>query len=216
MVVLGSAAVLAAGIAAGAAYSVGALGGGTIEACVGKANGQLRVDDSCKNNEVALTWSTQGPAGPAGPQGPKGETGAAGAPGAPGAPGTPGARGPSDAYATFTSLVSSFDVAGAAVARLSVPEGDYTMTAHVSLINNSSGVAPVFCRLAPGMSTGALVVLEPFALDNAQADTLSVRGAANVGGGTITLLCQDNTLSGSVDVASVVLTATRVESLHVQ
>jgi hypothetical protein len=241
MLVLGLVSVVAAA-AAGAAYAVGAIGGGaTINACAGKENGALRVDDSCRHNEVALSWNTQGPAGPAGPQGPKGDTGAtgpqgpkgdtgpqgetgpqgpAGADGAAGAQGPQGPqgpvgpRGPSDAYATFTSLASSFDLSGATVARLTVPPGDYTMTAHVSLINNSDQ-AVVFCRLAPGMNTGAILDLQPTGLDTVSAGTLSVTGAATVGG-TINLLCTDNALTGSVNVNSVVLTATHVDSLHVQ
>jgi hypothetical protein len=239
---------LVAAAAATAAYAVGAIGGGTtINACAGKENGALRVDDSCRHNEVALTWNTQGPQGPAGPQGPKGDTGAtgpagpqgdtgpagpkgdtgpqgpqgetgpqgpAGAAGAAGPQGPQGARGPSDAYATFTSLVSSFDLNGATVARLTVPPGDYTMTAHVSLIN-SSAQAVVFCRLSPGMNTGAVMDLQPSGLSTVSAGTLAVSGAATVGG-TISLLCLDNALSGSVNVNSVVLTATHVDSLHVQ
>ena len=102
---------------------------GEISGCYGETNGQLRVIDaeageSCKNNEVALTWNQKGvkgdkgdkgdtgPQGPQGiqgpqgergpqgaqgergPQGPQGETGPAGADGAAGAQGAPGPQGP--------------------------------------------------------------------------------------------------------------------------
>jgi hypothetical protein len=47
----------------------------------------VSASDSCRPNEVRLSWNTQGPVGPAGP------TGATGAPGAPGAAGPAGAQG---------------------------------------------------------------------------------------------------------------------------
>jgi hypothetical protein len=64
---------------------------GTIAACVQKGQGQLRIDDTCKSNETALTWNKQGATGPAGP---KGDPGAKGDKGDPGLPGEKGEAGP--------------------------------------------------------------------------------------------------------------------------
>jgi hypothetical protein len=52
-------------------------GGGTIDACAKKNNGQLRLagSDACGPSETAVSWNVQGETGDPGPQGPKGETG---------------------------------------------------------------------------------------------------------------------------------------------
>ena len=65
----------------------------TLEACVNKVNGNMRLVDAgaaCRNNEKRVTWSLAGPAGPVGPTGPAGATGQAGPPGPAGAPGSGG------------------------------------------------------------------------------------------------------------------------------
>ena len=54
---------------------------GTINGCVGGGSGILRiigVGESCKKNEMPISWSQSGKIGPEGPQGiegPKGDTG---------------------------------------------------------------------------------------------------------------------------------------------
>jgi len=59
----------------------------TLDACVNKINGNMRLVDAgtaCHNNEKRVTWNEAGPAGPAGPAGatgpagPQGPTGPAG------------------------------------------------------------------------------------------------------------------------------------------
>ena len=82
---LGATLVGAAGVLvlAGAAYAgVTALTQAeVIIACKSDSNGSIRiVDDAaeCRNNEVALTWNTEGPEGPAGPPGPTGPAGPTG------------------------------------------------------------------------------------------------------------------------------------------
>lgn len=62
----------------------------TLEACVNKVNGDMRLVDAgtvCRHNEKRVTWNLTGPAGPAGPAG---ATGPAGPPGPAGAPGSGG------------------------------------------------------------------------------------------------------------------------------
>ena len=69
--------------AAGVTYAVAAIPGsdGTINGCVKKSNGHLRVVDggvSCHRNESSLVWNQSGPKGDQGPQGPQGPAGPAG------------------------------------------------------------------------------------------------------------------------------------------
>jgi hypothetical protein len=72
-------------LAAGGAYaSIAALTTSeTITACKSRTGDIRIVDDamSCRNQEVSISWNTEGPPGPAGPAGP---------PGPPGPPGTGG------------------------------------------------------------------------------------------------------------------------------
>jgi hypothetical protein len=50
----------------------------TINGCVNTHNGLLRVADTCRAGETAISWNQVGPAGPPGPQGPPGPPGPAG------------------------------------------------------------------------------------------------------------------------------------------
>ena len=82
--------------AAGVTYAVAAIPGsdGTINGCVKKSNGHLRVVDegaSCRRNESSLVWNQSGPKGDPGPQGAQGPQGPAGPAGSAGAPAEAGA-----------------------------------------------------------------------------------------------------------------------------
>jgi hypothetical protein len=86
-------------VMAGAAYAgITALTAATvITACKSDSNGQIRlVDDAseCRNNEVAVTWNSEGPVGPAGATGAAGPAGPAGPAGATGPAGPAGPAGP--------------------------------------------------------------------------------------------------------------------------
>src|SRR4051794_32092231 len=100
--------VLTAGAATGgaiAAFSGGS--GAVIRACYKAGNGELRVlvdGDSCKRNEIALTWNQQGPPGPPGPAGTQGATGARGPSGPPGPAGTAGPIGPAGTLLDLSGL----------------------------------------------------------------------------------------------------------------
>lgn len=106
--------------AAGIAYATIPDSGGVIHGCYQANNGQLRLIDpqgsattapqSCKNNELAVSWSQTGPTGsqgPIGPQGPKGDTGATGPQGPAGNPA------PAQTFSTYRVIngigVGSFD-----------------------------------------------------------------------------------------------------------
>lgn len=86
---LGACVVLAT---AGLSFAAGRDSGGALyHGCVDDVNGNLRVSDTCRQGEHAITWNElgpTGPAGPAGPVGPKGDPGERG-PAGPGLDGSP-------------------------------------------------------------------------------------------------------------------------------
>jgi len=83
-----AAGVLTASIVGGVAYAAVPDSSGVYSGCYQKNSGALRVIDpsseSCKSNEILITWNRVGPAGAQGPVGP------AGPQGVPGPQGTPG------------------------------------------------------------------------------------------------------------------------------
>jgi hypothetical protein len=80
--------VVAAGIVGlligGGGYAIAASGGGTVNACVSKANGDLYLKSKCLRGDRKISWSKVGPRGKTGATGRQGATGAAGAGGAAG------------------------------------------------------------------------------------------------------------------------------------
>jgi len=89
----------------GIAYASIPAGDGTITACYGRSNGDLRIVDTsqaCRPNEQSISWNQNGgssvpgptgPEGPAGPQGPTGPGGPSGPAGPAGPTGPQGAKG---------------------------------------------------------------------------------------------------------------------------
>src|SRR5690349_5870032 len=69
--------ILFAACAAGSAIAGAATNNATIKACADK-KGALRIANSCKKGETALTWNQKGPAGAPGTQGAAGAQGPAG------------------------------------------------------------------------------------------------------------------------------------------
>src|SRR5450432_1740000 len=65
----------------GGGYAIAAGGGGKVNACVHKANGDLYIKSKCQRADRKLSWSKVGPRGATGVSGPRGATGAAGAAG---------------------------------------------------------------------------------------------------------------------------------------
>jgi hypothetical protein len=133
----GALALLVSAVGAAGATVVSAHGGdaGQIHGCANHSHGTLRivgVSESCLPSESALDWNIQGPTGAAGPQGPT------------------GARGPSDAYVTSlvtgTSLSSSHPF-GTRVASLTLPAGEYIVSASVSVARGQAGASDPTCGL---------------------------------------------------------------------
>jgi hypothetical protein len=68
--------------------------GSSINACVDKKTGVVRIVNKCKTTETAMTWNQTGVAGPKGETGPKGDTGNTGPQGITGPAGPQGVQGP--------------------------------------------------------------------------------------------------------------------------
>jgi parallel beta helix pectate lyase-like protein/collagen triple helix repeat protein len=92
----------------------GDAGSGTINGCVKKRGGWLRIVDAnarCRRGERAIAFNEQGPQGPHGARGPKGQRGDRGQTGQPGAAGSPGPAG--DAVFTVVGGGSCADIQAA-------------------------------------------------------------------------------------------------------
>jgi hypothetical protein len=61
----------------GGGYAIAA-GGGTVNACVHRANGGLYIKSKCQRRDRKISWSKVGPRGAAGPRGATGASGATG------------------------------------------------------------------------------------------------------------------------------------------
>jgi hypothetical protein len=62
----------------GGGYAIAAGGGGKVNACVHKANGDLYIKAKCQHGDRKISWSKVGPQGAKGATGSRGATGAAG------------------------------------------------------------------------------------------------------------------------------------------
>lgn len=124
--------------AARAAYATIPDSSGVIHACYDMGNGTLRVIDTeageaCRPQETALSWNQKGPQGQVGPRGPEGP------------------RGPSDGY--VTSLRGGPGIAvdnSVDVLSLSLPAGDYMLSATARVQRNQAGTSRVVCDLNVG------------------------------------------------------------------
>ena len=121
---------------------------GVIHACYDGGNGTLRVIDAeagaaCRPQEVALSWNQRGPQGPQGPQGPEGP------------------RGPSDGYVTTLLPANAKRLTGHVhVLSLSLPAGDYILSASARLERSQSGSSTVLCDFLVGGGAFAPLYLE--------------------------------------------------------
>ncbi|MBV9133768.1 MAG: hypothetical protein JO318_13785 [Chloroflexi bacterium] len=161
-------------------------GTGVIQACVNRANGQIRITAApgvelrhdpgmdCPGRIWApLSWNIQGPQGPAGPPGPTGPTGPAGATGpqgATGAQGPAGPQGPAGAQGSAGTALASTVVEFApiplgaspqVVATLNLPAGSYSISGRVPIIQLGLTSAPLIggaCTLLAGSDNDAVQV----------------------------------------------------------
>jgi hypothetical protein len=131
----------------------------TFFACVNSTTGLLYVVAANANCPPAssgfswtkISWNAVGPQGPAGPPGPQGPTGASG---------PAGPAGPSDVYVGFVGGPGSAGIspllnnnAFTVVASLSVPPGNYFISAIVPLSNGDTSDQSGECKLSTEPST---------------------------------------------------------------
>jgi len=238
LVVLGLALAL---IGASAMTLAAAASTGVIYACVNNSSGTIHMvtaDDTCKANEVALSWNQQGPAGDTGPQGAKGDTGPQGPLGAAGPQGPAGATGPqgltgatgpqgpagqagigNSAFYTEKRAPVSIPNSYGEVHRIDLPGGKYVVTSTV-LVNNlqPSGRIPVVCTLygGNGSSVIAAAQVEANGESGASATTLTnsytTQSASSF---SVQLLCVSNNGPGGPQALAeqVQITATTVASI---
>jgi hypothetical protein len=144
----------AVALSAGVAFATIPGGGGKIEGCYQKNEGNLRVVDAaseCKKSEVPISWNEGGSTGAAGPTGPAGAPGAKGDPGTNGTPGAKGSTGatgatgsvgPQGPAGSATSLPSLDALAGLPCNLGGVSQG----TVEITYTNDGSGAMSMLCR----------------------------------------------------------------------
>ncbi|HWZ71197.1 MAG TPA: hypothetical protein VN326_06920 [Casimicrobiaceae bacterium] len=184
-------------VTGGSAYA-GIPGDNTINGCYNKVGGGLRVIDAtvtqCKSNETPISWNEVGPEGPVGPIGPQGPQGAMGAAGA------------SDAYVAKSRGASGLLDGHVDIVALTVPAGDYVISAKTRLLNGDTVGQIVECRLSTGdFSTGNVIAGGDVTIP--LQDTASFAATS-----TLTLRCFGT--ATNLYAANWVLTAIGVGVLH--
>jgi hypothetical protein len=201
---------------------------GIIHGCYNRHSGAVRVIDTatrqrCRRRESELDWDEVGPPGPrggggkTGPQGKQGKTGLQGKQGLPGTPGSPGAPGVSNAYTAGQSGSVGLSPTPIGVLTLSVPGGDYVVTASVKLTNADAGpgaTEQASCSLKNVSNAGSEASASaaiPFTSAPAAADTIPLDGSA-LGATQLEMVCE-RLSSGSVSASAAQIDAVQVTSL---
>ena len=218
LVVLG---VLAAAVAASAAYATIPDSAGVIHTCYSKSLGTWRPIDysaeKCKSAETQLDFSQTGPqgpagpVGPAGPAGPQGATGPAGPAGSAGPAGPQGPAGPSGTSVGFSAHAGDgfgvIPVAGTTtIISKVVPAGNYVLfaTVHAFNTNYPGDYATGSCAI-PGDSDGFYLP------GDHPAEGFALSSAISHQGGAIELRCTET--GGNFDVERASLSGVKVDSL---
>jgi len=230
LVIAGTATLLAGlGTAAGAAVIItgSPVSGGVVSSCYKTASSggahAVQLEDTghaCPSGYTALTWNQKGQTGATGPKGATGATGPKGATGATGPQGPQGPAGATSAYVDYgpggTIGSSNYTTVG----QLTLPAGNWVMTATVDLVFSGSEGATadsVNCDLGDGAGdevdqASATIPLDPGFGDG--TTTITVTGDTT-NSGTATFACIDDTgISPSPTASSVVITAVQASSLH--
>ncbi|MBA2694062.1 MAG: hypothetical protein H0U65_16480 [Rubrobacter sp.] len=183
-------------------------------------------NDNCENGGASFTVGDGAPTfactGDTGPAGADGEDGAPGADGEDGATGTTGAtgpRGPSNAYADGPNDIE-ISTDGSTVASLTLPPGNYLVSATLGLSNPStSKVGLVRCSIQPNDAAVFYdASLETVSLTNAAAETLSfTQSVQRSSTGGVSLYCSNFVFQGgTINGRDIILTAVQTESLTSQ
>jgi collagen triple helix repeat protein len=150
----------------------------------------------------------QGPRGPRGPKGAKGAKGATGATGAAGAAGLPGQkgaqgatgakgdtgpRGPSDGRMAFLEddvEIGTSEATAKTVASLTLPAGNWMLTANTGLTNVSGATRSAWCALeAGGQLLGVTRALDEAPATQRSAEATVLAAAELPAGGVAELVC---------------------------
>jgi hypothetical protein len=178
-----------------------------IHACVAK-DGTIRIVGAtvtCRGQETALDWNITGPQG---------------LPGQNGAPGAQGPRGPSDAYAADAGAnPQAFAVSNneATVAMLTLPEGNYSLSAKVLVGNGDGLAAEISCTLRYGgavlIDTAGVRLAGGAPYEAGSMATLPLGGSLVVGpaGEIVRIQCGSTSPSGFAQYGK--LNAVKVETL---
>lgn len=115
----------------------------TINGCVNKRTGALKIAETCTSRERKISWNVLGARGPQGPAGSTGSAGPAGPAGSNGSTGATGPAGPSNAYLSVDNS-NSTPLNGSAptechFSSFSLPAGDYVVIANANAAANVSG-----------------------------------------------------------------------------
>lgn len=183
---------------------------GTIHSCYSQATGTWRPIDTettpqqnCKKGEMALNWGATGPVGP---------------------PGANGANGVEDAYYTEARDEVDLGASWTKILTLSLPAGNWSVSANVLLGNFSGERVPVLCALwtptgnLPGDLTSA-TALTSFPGTGGDTQTLPVSAMVTFQQpGDIWLQCMSNTGDGGAQAFADgrQITALGATNIHVQ
>jgi hypothetical protein len=197
-------AVVAALLAAGAAYATIPDSNGVIHGCSTTKDGSLRVIDpgagqSCGTKESPLDWDTKGPAGPQGPIGPIGPTG------------PQGPAGSAHGYQTNSITKVPGTMADTKVISLSgLPDGVYMVFAQLNVLGDGGDLVYCFVNGTNVPQYTNETELSASGLDDAEI----VTSAKLSGGGnnTIDVTCEIS--STLTDTAYSSLSAVQLSALN--
>lgn len=164
--------------------------GGVIHACYDSGNRMLRVIDTevgeaCRSKEMALSWNQTGPQGSEGP------------------------RGPSDGFVTSLPLANpkNLDGRNVNVLSLSLPKGNYILSASVRVERSQSGTSTVLCDLRVGGGPFPTGYVERLDGADAVATMAATNGVSLSSDEMVHLTCQafgdDGTFAAFADLTAI-------------
>ena len=188
-------------------------GNGVIHACYNPTTGAVKLDTKgvcpATGTKTPISWNAQGQPGPAGPKG------------------DPGASG---GHAYYAKQVNAINLAADApqqdIVSVSVPPGDYTVTANLSMagfVNAQGVVAQITCHLVNGVGDSLEGGYPIFTqhdwnapASNWQSATLSLIATSSDAAGSIRLQCDaaGTTTGGQVMTLQGWLIAQQVSAIN--
>lgn len=192
----------------------------TINGCVNKRTGVLKIADTCTNRERKIQWNVLGARGPQGPAGPAGSSGSAGSPGASGsagATGATGAAGPSNAYLSFDDQSTRLNAIAPNLCHtstFSLPAGDYVVVANANAtaddpFSNSPAEFNIQVRISSGPPSYTILQSSPAVTgtsipDDAYGTETSIWAFTNVPANSMVEVWCDSSTPINVRAVSVV------------